>query len=145
MRLPQSLPSSGAASRRWEAWRASQRRAVAYRARGRCECCWRQGALDWAHLLGRGRRANPASEPWASSAALTAGLCRECHNAYDRYTLAEERRSALLWLAVERLSAELGRMSMPQFTAPEDALAELLRDAEDGGKLPKDYVARGDA
>ena len=141
MRLPQPLPTTGPGSRRWEAWRRSQRRAVALRARGRCECCQQQRPLDWAHILGRGRRANPVSEPWASSAALTAGLCRDCHNTFDRYTLAEERRSALLWLAVERMSAELGRLSQPQFVAPEDALAELLRAADEGGKLPRDYRA----
>lgn len=101
--LGRRLPAHGEVKGRWLRHQEESRREVFRRCQGRCEnteCP--QEATDWSHLFGR--RALIA-EPWASSPACTAGLCRGCHNACDR-NLNPTLLSRLRWIAIARLCAE---------------------------------------
>ncbi len=81
---------------------------VLARARYRCEGCGGQKPLEWAHLFGRpttGLRLGP----WANLPALTAALCRNCHNGVDRHT-DKQLTERLQFEALRRL--EDGTMSL---------------------------------
>lgn len=86
------------------------------------------------------------SEPWRSSTALTAALCRSCHDSWHDGQMAPEVRSGLLWAAAGRLSAAMGRMEQPKYGLPLDTILSLIREAEERGLEPPGYppaITRG--
>jgi hypothetical protein len=108
------------------------------RAHYTCEACGKYDRYvrpDRHHLTQQ-----QVSEPWRSSTALTAALCRSCHGDWHSGQMEPEVRSGLLWAAVGRLSEAMGRMSAPQFGAPLDAIRELIRETEERGLLPPGYA-----
>lgn len=107
----------------WHAWCSGAVRARCYGTLdasfqfNRCEAGCGEPWIDWAHLFGRG---NIIAEPWCSLPALTAGLCRRCHDAIDQDRDPELRdrlrRRALVRLA--RAFPELARIVQRGLVAP---------------------------
>jgi hypothetical protein len=124
--LPRRLPQHGPVKERWRLHHERSRREVFSRCQGRCENAeCPQDATDWSHLFGRGRTI--ISEPWASSASLTAGLCRGCHQSIDR-ELNPDLRDRLRLLGLVRLCAE---EAVPlSLLNGEDDPVDLCRDVE---------------
>jgi len=124
--LPRPLRARGAKTERWERWHARSRRVVfgrVLRNRGRCEApgCQAQ-ATEWCHLVGRG---NLVAEPFTSLPELTAGLCRDHHNAIDRH-LDDDLRRALTRRGYEWL-VEWYEVRTPAEDAGDDPL-DLVRE-----------------
>lgn len=125
---------------RWEAWRRKNREIVMRRCNygAVCEGCGgRMRPLELAHLAGRNNKG--VGEPWASTAALTAGLCSSgygvvgCHNKIDQALDANLLRF-LRWKAVERLRDDYGFATLAEDSIdPLDAIRESIRRLEADG------------
>jgi hypothetical protein len=114
--LPRPLNQRGPVKERQRQHHELSRKLVFLRCKGWCEApgCHAQ-ATDWAHLAGR---RHIVSEPYASSPELTAGLCRDHHNAIDR-GLDPVLLDTLRWFAVQRLAL---RYRLAIATPPADPL-----------------------
>lgn len=93
--------------------------------------------LELAHLAGRNNKG--VGEPWASTAALTAGLCSSgygvvgCHSKIDQALDANLLRF-LRWKAVERLRDDYGFATLAEDSVdPLDAIRESIRRLEADG------------
>jgi hypothetical protein len=107
----------GVATERWSRWQEKNRGIVQRRAGFKCEACGTNlRPLELAHLCGRNNKG--ISEPWASSAELTAALCASgygivgCHAKIDR-DLDRDLLDRLRRQALERLEEEFG--GIPRF------------------------------
>lgn len=141
-----ALRPRGARAARWEGWQERNRRDVLFRETMTCEACnYRDRFIqpDVHHLMGRGAR---VAEPWASSAALTAALCRSCHDAWHDGLMPEETRSALLWAAARRLLDVVRSPSVPMSDVSrghlmaEETIYALLREAGERGIMPAGWA-----
>lgn len=132
-----ALRPRGVQAARWDRWRESQRRITLNRAGHGCEACGKRDRYvipDLHHLTQQ-----QVSEPWRSSSALTAALCRSCHDEWHDGRMAPEVRSGLLWAAAWRLSDAMGRLSAPKFGLPLDTILSLIREADERGIMPPGY------
>jgi len=138
-----ALRPRGKRAARWAKWQDSQRRAVLARDRYTCQSCGKRDPFvqpDWHHLMGRGAH---VAEPWASSAALTVALCRECHSDLHDGRMTPERFRVLLWEAMTRLVeavASAGAPVLVDTTDPFGALHSLIRVVEDRRLSPPSYI-----
>lgn len=114
--------------------------AVLRRADYRCEMCRERTEVFWAHLAGRPGSGATLGD-WANSEALTAALCRGCHDGSDgrRPTSAidQGRISDLLNAGAERLSDLLPAGTLLHVhKSPLEAVRQMVRDLEAAGVEP---------
>jgi hypothetical protein len=127
MRMPKPMGERGRRSRRWQQWRMEQRAAV-WRRSKQCEVpdC-PMPAQEWCHIFMRGHL---VSEPLASHAAFTCGMCRPHHTKVTREPGCQEEL-VTMHIAIERgwLLAGASWFSQPM-TEREDYIGEA-RQIED--------------
>lgn len=114
MRISAGLRQRGAATERWEKWRARTKAILASRARGKCEITGivSYEGLDAHHLLNRD------SEPWSSHPKAMIVVSRQAHN--DQRELLPALHDELRWGAIGAIAEEFGETDWLRLTVSHD-------------------------